>query len=247
MAEELERMHPRVYTNVARQLSRTPFGELADADAAPFLLHATAKEMFKSTAAPTNASATATATATPNVIPTATLRSKNTTTTLPSPSTHHPDISWPKIVSLLAVCAALAVDIVRQGHYEYLPRLLEGTGDIIEEDLAAWIQQQPTTSNSKPAADGTTHTSLNGRNGGGGDWSGLVEHFRPRRVPPAGFSVTELLCSNWISVSMGGVATVYGLMCTARWLTGCCRRWWLFGNYAVDVGDNDDVGDILGL
>lgn len=48
MGEELERMHPRVYTNVSRQLSRAPFGELEDSDAAPMLLNLVAKDLFHS-------------------------------------------------------------------------------------------------------------------------------------------------------------------------------------------------------
>lgn len=47
MGEELERMHPRVYANVSRQLSRTPFGELEDSDTAPMLLNLVAKELFR--------------------------------------------------------------------------------------------------------------------------------------------------------------------------------------------------------
>lgn len=46
MGEELERMHPRIYTNVSRQLSRTPFG-LEDCDTAPMLLNLVAKELLK--------------------------------------------------------------------------------------------------------------------------------------------------------------------------------------------------------
>jgi len=48
MGEELERMHPRVYTNVSRQLSRAPFGELEDNDTAPMLLNLVAKDLFRS-------------------------------------------------------------------------------------------------------------------------------------------------------------------------------------------------------
>ncbi|KAH8398211.1 hypothetical protein KR222_002870 [Zaprionus bogoriensis] len=47
MGEELERMHPRVYTNVSRQLSRAPFGELEDSDMAPMLLNLVAKDLFR--------------------------------------------------------------------------------------------------------------------------------------------------------------------------------------------------------
>ncbi|KAH8280225.1 hypothetical protein KR018_000088 [Drosophila ironensis] len=48
MGEELERMHPRVYTNISRQLSRAPFGELEDGDMAPMLLNLVAKDLFRS-------------------------------------------------------------------------------------------------------------------------------------------------------------------------------------------------------
>ncbi|ALC41003.1 debcl [Drosophila busckii] len=47
MGEELERMHPRVYTNISRQLSRAPFGELEDSDMAPMLLNLVAKDLFR--------------------------------------------------------------------------------------------------------------------------------------------------------------------------------------------------------
>lgn len=40
-------MHPRVYMNVSRQLSHTPFGELQEAHAAPYLLNIVAKDLFK--------------------------------------------------------------------------------------------------------------------------------------------------------------------------------------------------------
>lgn len=115
MGEELERMHPRVYSNVSRQLSRAPFGELQDADTAPYLLHATAKVLFKSAN----------------------------------------DISWSKIISMFAICGGLAVDIVRQGHYDYLQRLIEGTADIIDEDLFVWISDN-------------------------GSWMGLLDHIHPQ-------------------------------------------------------------------
>lgn len=199
MGEELERMHPRVYSNVARQLSRSPFGELADADAAPFLLHATAKELFRTGA----------------------------------------DISWAKVVSLFAVCAALAVDIVRQGHYDYLPRLLDGAGDVIEEDLAGWIQlerqqqQQPlATSTTTPTCDGgapqpsktprsplAVHqpSSGGGNGGGGGSWRGLVEHFRPPLDAPTG--LTEMLSANWMPVAVGSCA-----LFVIRWMGEWCWR-----------------------
>lgn len=107
-------MHPRVYNNLSRQLSRAPFGELQDADTAPYLLHATAKELFKGV----------------------------------------DGINWGKIISMFAICGGLAVDIVRQGHYDYLQRLVDGTADVIDEELVAWI-------------------------GDNGSWTGLLDHIHP--------------------------------------------------------------------
>lgn len=115
MGEELERMHPRIYTNVSRQISRTPFGELQEAHTAPILLHTAAKELFRN------------------------------------------GINWAKIISLFAISGGLAVDIVRQGHYDYLQRLIEGTADIIEDDLLPWLIE----------------------NGG---WLGLLDYIRPSQT-----------------------------------------------------------------
>lgn len=208
MGEELERMHPRLYTNVSRQLSSPgspPFGELIDADAAPFLLHATAKELFKTGISTANGSAHASASA----------------------AAAGPDISWGKIVSLFAVCAALAVDIVRQGHLDYLPRLLESTADIIEEDLAAWIQQEPSAQQTQPqqsqAAAGSP-ASTGHSAGGGGGWAGLVEYFQAPRIQPE--SVTDVLCSNWMSVAVGVIVSLYGVMQAVRWVGDWCWHLW---------------------
>jgi len=126
MGEELERMHPRVYSNVSRQLSRAAFGELQCADTAPFLLHAAAKELFKN------------------------------------------EINWGKIISMFAIAGGLAVDIVRQGHYEYLHRLIDGTGDVIEEDLLPWLRDN-------------------------GSFYGLLDHIRPV-VPEQSFLNWFTLC-----------------------------------------------------
>lgn len=116
MCEELERMHPRVYINISRQLSRTPFGELQEAHAAPYLLNAVAKDLFKT------------------------------------------GVNWGKIVSVFAMSGGLAVDIVRQGHYDYLQRLIECTADIIDDDLVPWLME----------------------NGG---WCGLLKNIRPNNYP----------------------------------------------------------------
>ncbi|KAK6622965.1 hypothetical protein RUM43_008817 [Polyplax serrata] len=50
------------------------------------------------------------------------------------------DVTWAKVVSLFAVAGGLAVDCARQGHYDYLGCIVETMEDILEDDLAQWIQ-----------------------------------------------------------------------------------------------------------
>lgn len=90
-------MHPRVYTGIARQVCRSPGGQIESMETVPIVLTAVSRDLFRH------------------------------------------DITWSKIVSLFAVAAGLAVDCVRQGHPEYLPKLVEGITDILEDDLATWI------------------------------------------------------------------------------------------------------------
>ncbi|XP_050430995.1 bcl-2-related ovarian killer protein homolog B-like isoform X2 [Adelges cooleyi] len=66
-------------------------------------------------------------------------------------------ITWAKVVSLMCVAAGLAVDTVRQGHAEQLSDIIEAVGEVIEDDLAAWIHY----------------------NGG---WIGLQTYCRPANV-----------------------------------------------------------------
>ena len=47
VGEELERMHSRVYNGVARQISRTPGGDLQSSENTAVLLGAIARELFK--------------------------------------------------------------------------------------------------------------------------------------------------------------------------------------------------------
>lgn len=116
MGEYLERMHPKVYTNVARQLSSAPFGELADGDAAAILLSTVARNLFK----PANC------------------------------------IDWSRIISFFAVAGGLATDCVGQGHYDYLPRLVEVIPSIIDEYLLDWLMDH-------------------------GGWLGLIEHTKTKK------------------------------------------------------------------
>lgn len=46
-----------------------------------------------------------------------------------------------QIVSLFAIAGGLAVDCVRQGHPEFLPKLIEGMAEVIEDELVAWINE----------------------------------------------------------------------------------------------------------
>ena len=47
MGQELETMHPRLYANISRQISNTPWGELTEPDTAPYLLHIVSKDLLK--------------------------------------------------------------------------------------------------------------------------------------------------------------------------------------------------------
>ncbi|XP_058054601.1 bcl-2-related ovarian killer protein-like [Anopheles bellator] len=113
MGIELERMHPRLYTNVSRQISNEPWGELTEPDTVGCLLHVVAKDLFKT------------------------------------------GVTWGKVISLFAIAGGLAVDCVRQDHCDYLQQLIEGTTDVIEEDLSAWLVER-------------------------GGWLGLQDHVYPQ-------------------------------------------------------------------
>ncbi|XP_049291194.1 bcl-2-related ovarian killer protein-like isoform X3 [Anopheles funestus] len=99
VGEELERMYPRIYNGIARQLTRFGRGELKTPETAPVLLSAIARDLFKV------------------------------------------DITWGKVVSLFAIAGGLSVDCVRQGHPDYLPKLVEGVADVIEDELVTWISE----------------------------------------------------------------------------------------------------------
>lgn len=45
------------------------------------------------------------------------------------------------MISLFAVAGGLATDCVRQGHSEYVPKLVESVGDAIDDELVAWINE----------------------------------------------------------------------------------------------------------
>lgn len=50
------------------------------------------------------------------------------------------EMTWSKIIALYAVAGGIAVDCVRQGKSEYLQAIQRGMTEVLEDDLAAWIQ-----------------------------------------------------------------------------------------------------------
>lgn len=50
------------------------------------------------------------------------------------------EMTWGKVIALYAVAGGIAVDCVRQGKPEFLPAIQRGMTDVLEQDLAAWIQ-----------------------------------------------------------------------------------------------------------
>lgn len=51
------------------------------------------------------------------------------------------DITWGKVVALFAIAGGLALDCVRQGHAEFVPKLIESMADVIEDELVVWISE----------------------------------------------------------------------------------------------------------
>ena len=51
------------------------------------------------------------------------------------------DITWSKVVALFAIAGGLSVDCVRQGHPEYLPKLMQSVSEVIEDELVTWINE----------------------------------------------------------------------------------------------------------
>ncbi|CAD7089287.1 unnamed protein product [Hermetia illucens] len=100
LGDELERMHPRTYSGVFRQISRAPGGEIPSAEAISIILGSVGRELFRL------------------------------------------EITWGKIISLFAIAGGLAVDCVRQGHPDYLPGLVEGVTEVIEDELTTWVNEK---------------------------------------------------------------------------------------------------------
>lgn len=45
------------------------------------------------------------------------------------------------MISLFAVSGGLAVECVRQGHPDFLPKLVDSVADVIEDELVSWINE----------------------------------------------------------------------------------------------------------
>lgn len=99
LGDELERMHPHIYSGVARQICRLPNADLSSSETVAILITTLAHDLFQQ------------------------------------------KITWGKIISLFAVTSGLALDCVRQGHSDYLPKLLEAVADVIEDELVPWINE----------------------------------------------------------------------------------------------------------
>ncbi|XP_076628097.1 apoptosis regulator BAX isoform X1 [Colletes latitarsis] len=107
---ELEKMHPKLFNRVARQIGCSSFSSEQSASEA---IVDVSREMIR-----------------------------------------NGEMTWSKVIALYAVAGGIAVDCVRQGKPEYLLAVQRGMTDVLEEDLAVWIQA----------------------NGG---WSSLATRYRP--------------------------------------------------------------------
>lgn len=93
------------------------------------------------------------------------------------------EMTWSKVVALYAVAGGIAVDCVRQGKPEFLPAIQRGMNDVLEEDLAAWIQA----------------------NGG---WSALATRYRPPTEESPWHSRNLLLFFILIIIFLGMISTL---------------------------------------
>uniref|UniRef100_A0A336LUP5 CSON013704 protein n=1 Tax=Culicoides sonorensis TaxID=179676 RepID=A0A336LUP5_CULSO len=99
LTEELERMHPRLYCGVTRQITRTATGDLPNAETACVLISAIARNLFLN------------------------------------------GVTWAKIISLFCIVGGLSVDCVKQNHIDYLPKLVDALGEVIEDELVNFIHE----------------------------------------------------------------------------------------------------------
>lgn len=116
-------MHPSLYSGVSRQISRSTGGELQAPESAAVLLSAVARDLFRNDITWGKVSA----------------RTFCLLTNVFGEESNLVAVS--QVVSMFSITAGLAVDCVRQGHPEFLPKLIEGVADVIEDELATWINE----------------------------------------------------------------------------------------------------------
>lgn len=92
-------MHPRIYTGVSRQITRSSTGDVPNVETACVLLAAIARNLFLN------------------------------------------GINWGKIISLFCIVGGLSVDCVKQNHVDYLPKLVDALGEVIEDELVNFIHE----------------------------------------------------------------------------------------------------------
>lgn len=92
-------MHPRIYTGVSRQITRSATGDVPNVETACVLLAAIARNLFLN------------------------------------------GINWGKIISLFCIVGGLSVDCVKQNHVDYLPKLVDALGEVIEDELVNFIHE----------------------------------------------------------------------------------------------------------
>lgn len=175
IGEELERMHPRTYNGICRQISRSPGGDLQSPENTAVLLGAIARELFKTDITWGKVSEEEEArydeesiSGTGGYGPCLHLCSMFICIIVITPSGSLRAL--PQVISLFAVSGGMAVECVRQGHPDFLPKLVEGVGDAIEDELISWINE----------------------NGG---WIGLSLYVRP--------VTAEFTPLEWIAIALG--------------------------------------------
>ncbi|XP_015121586.1 bcl-2-related ovarian killer protein homolog A [Diachasma alloeum] len=89
------------------------------------------------------------------------------------------EMTWSKIIALYAVAGAIAVDCVRQDRPQFIPSIQRAMTEILEEDLASWIQA----------------------NGG---WSTLATKYRPPTEKPTwherNFVILLVICTLFVGL-----------------------------------------------
>ncbi|XP_008556892.1 bcl-2-related ovarian killer protein homolog B [Microplitis demolitor] len=96
LGAELEKMYPKLYKNIARQIGA---GSFSNEQSAAEAITDVSRELLRTG-----------------------------------------EMTWSKIISLYSVAGGVAVDCVRQGKPEFIGAIQRAMTNVLEEDLASWIQ-----------------------------------------------------------------------------------------------------------